>query len=64
MVYLLCLHSHIKTFFPVYCPMLASLLQKLGFSFDLFNKEQTDFFANVTKQAIEIRKADDDQVSG
>ena len=57
-------HSfNISHLFPsVFLPELASLLMKLGMHVNLFSKDIIDFFHSITKQTIEMRKVDSDQV--
>ena len=54
---------NVSCLFPVFFPELCTLLVKLGFSVELISRDLLDFFGNVTKQAIEMRKSSDDQVS-
>ena len=54
---------NICNLFPsVFLPELASLLMMLGMHINFVSKDVTDFFHNITKQTIEMRKVDSDQV--
>ena len=48
--------------FVVFFPKLGTVLQKLGINVDFFPKDIQDFFENVTRQTINMRKSDQDQV--
>ena len=48
--------------FAVIFPKLVTVLPKLGIDMDFFPKDIRDFFENVTRQTINMRKSDQDQV--
>ena len=43
--------------------MITDILRKVGFSIEASPKESVDFFVNVSKQAMDMRKSDKDQVN-
>ena len=52
----------ILLFCQVFLPEVAALLNKLGFSIGVFAKDITDFFFNIIRQTMDLRKTEQDQV--